>query len=393
MEEIHKLQYLLNNVSIISKKYEDIAKITGENFNIFSIMSMESNERYTHSAIIGELLNSKGSHGQGSIFLKLFFEEISCLKEIEDFDFENAKVILEEYIGLINADYTEGGFIDIVIKDNKNVIVIENKIYAPDQKNQLFRYKSYYKDCILLYLNLFGDEPSIESKGSFEKDKDFYIITYQIEIINWLEKCHKETVNQPIVRETINQYINIVKKLTNQTINNKMSEEIIELLKKNINEAFNVRNSIEQLKKNLYDNFLQNIQKYYKEKDFAFNVIDKKTNFGISIKPKEWKEAKYEIQVLFESQNYDGLFYGLYIYETDKETIDKLKDGFLNANYSDKWGYYFWKWTNKNCWSDNADIWEDVARGEDSIILKEIINGINEIIEIEKCNKCPKNNS
>ena len=138
----NKTQNLLQHVSIISKKYDDIAKITGENFNVFSVMSMESDERFTHSAIIGELLNPKGSHSQGSVFLKLFVEEISSLKEIENFDFENAKVIIEEHIGLIDEKYSKGGFIDIVLKDNNNVIVIENKIYAGYQKNQLVRYLS-----------------------------------------------------------------------------------------------------------------------------------------------------------------------------------------------------------------------------------------------------------
>ncbi len=72
MENTHKLQHLLNNVAIISKKYNDIAKTTGESFNIFSIMNMEWNEVYTHSAIIGELLNPNGSHNFGSIFLDSF---------------------------------------------------------------------------------------------------------------------------------------------------------------------------------------------------------------------------------------------------------------------------------------------------------------------------------
>ena len=52
---------LLNQVGSILKSYDKIAKSTGENFNIFTVMGMESNEVKTHSAIIGELLNPKGS--------------------------------------------------------------------------------------------------------------------------------------------------------------------------------------------------------------------------------------------------------------------------------------------------------------------------------------------
>ena len=248
MEDLHRFQHLLNNVSIISKKYDDIAKITGENFNIFSVMSMESNERYTHSAIIGELLNPKGSHSQGSVFLKLFFEEISDFNVFENFDFDNAQIILEEFIGTRANNAEFSGYIDIVIKEKKNVVVIENKIYAGDQYEQLKRYKNYYPHCILLYLNLFGDLPSKESTIDLEEYKDYQIISYQDTIHNWLQKCYKEAIEQPILRETIKQYLNLIKKLTNQTINDVMSEEITNTMKNSIKESFEVHKNIRNLK-------------------------------------------------------------------------------------------------------------------------------------------------
>mgnify|MGYP000526485501 CR=1 FL=1 len=54
-----KIKNLLQQVSIIKKKYDEIAKITGENFNIFSIMRAESDEVRTHSRIIADFLNPK----------------------------------------------------------------------------------------------------------------------------------------------------------------------------------------------------------------------------------------------------------------------------------------------------------------------------------------------
>ena len=52
------LQHLLEKVALINTKYEDIAKITGENFNVFNILGMRSDE-LVHSKIIAELLNPK----------------------------------------------------------------------------------------------------------------------------------------------------------------------------------------------------------------------------------------------------------------------------------------------------------------------------------------------
>ena len=51
-----KINSLLQQVSIIQRKYDEIAKITGGNFNIFSIMRAESDEVRTHSRIIAEFL-------------------------------------------------------------------------------------------------------------------------------------------------------------------------------------------------------------------------------------------------------------------------------------------------------------------------------------------------
>lgn len=288
------IEHLINNVEIISKKYEDIAQITGENFNIFSVMNMERNEVKTHSAVIGELLNPKGKHGQGSIFLKLFFEEINELKKIRNFDFDNAKVIIEEFIGRKKDNEDFSGFIDIIIKDNNNKIIIENKIDAKDQDEQLKRYKNHYPECILFYLNLFGDEPSKKSSVDLIKNEHYYIISYKEKIKNWLEKCYKEAVEQPILRETIKQYLNLVKKLTDQTINNDMSDEIIKVIQKDFKSAKEIADNYQKAKFEILNFIRENvfeklsnqlINKYFIDKSkenvdtFNSSLIIKKIGF------------------------------------------------------------------------------------------------------------------
>lgn len=85
------MKNLLNSVNLIVSKYKEIEKITGEHYNIFSIMRMESNEVKTHSAIIGDLLSANGSHLMGDVFLKLFIETVQEQNEsqkLKDFKFE-----------------------------------------------------------------------------------------------------------------------------------------------------------------------------------------------------------------------------------------------------------------------------------------------------------------
>ena len=130
-EENTNIQHLLYQVSAINKKYEQIAEITGENFNVFKILGLTTNEVRTHSAFIAELLNPKGSHGCKDTFLKLFIERLQeSIKEQAKGTNENGNQILERikkficsdkckasveyYIGEINEDRTVGGRIDIL---------------------------------------------------------------------------------------------------------------------------------------------------------------------------------------------------------------------------------------------------------------------------------------
>jgi len=384
--EINNLKNLLSNAIIIVKKYDEIAKITGENFNIFSVMRMESDEVKTHSRIIAELLNPKGSHSQGSIFLKLFFAEIKELSRIEDFDFENAKVLVEEHIGLINEDYTKGGYIDIVIKDNNNQIVIENKIYAVDQFGQLLRYKNHYPKCKLLYLTLDCKEPSNESKGNLVLNTDFHCISYENNILDWLNKCHKETIEQPMLREMIKQYINLIKKLTNKATNKMKSIEIIEILKKNITSSFEISSNLNLLKIELYNEFMNNIKEFALENEMTFNEENNnfRSYYGIYLKPKEWRSNFNKICILFENSNFNELFCGVSNEDNIPElNLKNIQEKFISNNYNVN-PYWIWKNPENSYWGDNSEIWEDISKGKNGKTYNEIITKIVEIIEIEK---------
>jgi hypothetical protein len=86
------VELLLNQVSGISRYYDKIEKSMGVRFNIFSITKIERYEVNTHSAMLSELLNPNGSHGQGAIFLKSFIEIVYGDKlKITEADFDNAK--------------------------------------------------------------------------------------------------------------------------------------------------------------------------------------------------------------------------------------------------------------------------------------------------------------
>jgi hypothetical protein len=218
--------------------YREIRQKSGADFNIFKILKRSTDEELGHSAFIAELLNPKGSHGQGRIFLDLFFEQLGLEEELQDID--HWRVITE-----VGKDMD--GRIDILLVGRSEsgrsiAVAIENKIYAEDQPEQLFRYwkslKTKFKagqygkngtkaPYYLFYLTLHGHQPSNQSIGDIPKEAlqwlrtegkcgqaPVRLLSYSYDIIAWLQACHKKIVSCPYARENVSQYIDIVNSLT-----------------------------------------------------------------------------------------------------------------------------------------------------------------------------------
>jgi hypothetical protein len=216
---------LIDTVKILNDKYEQIEKISGEKFNIFSILDRERNEVGTHSRFIFGVLDPKGEHGYGDLFVRLFLENLPNIS-----DYGEVKNIHAEY--RIKDDRR----IDFVIETEKFLIGIEMKIDAGDQLDQLSDYhnalisKNGNREVRLYYLTLFGDDASSKSKGKLEEGQDYHLISFKDEIYRWIEKCIEKSATKPNVREALIQYRNLIKKLTNK-ISNNMEKEMRDLIK------------------------------------------------------------------------------------------------------------------------------------------------------------------
>ena len=205
----------------------------GENYNLFSILSIEHYE-LKHSALIANLLDPKGSHGCGDAFLRAFFE--IALKDLA-YPFEDCTPphsYTEYYTGPIAGD--TGGRIDILVKSSHYGLIIENKIYAGDQDKQLTRYDNYGRETfgadgyLLVYLTLYGCDASKESTATKSAEEVGYLrLSYAEDILRWLEQCVRLADNKPLVRESLNQYIRTIKQLTYQDMNQEDIQKIIDL--------------------------------------------------------------------------------------------------------------------------------------------------------------------
>ncbi len=232
-EEI--IKNFLSKLSVLDYKFRLLEK-DKEQFNIFSALHKENDEVRLHSRFISVLLSPISRHRKKDIFLKLFLKILS----VDNFNLDDVAVYPTEYN---KSEYNE---IDILIinRISKQAIIIENKIGAGDSNHDdRGQLEGYYElinrldnipkeNIKVYYLTLDGHLPSPESLGKYETIENLNgkTIDYEHEIQNWLELCLQECISQPFLRESIIQYINLIKKMTNDNTNIQERIEIRNLI-------------------------------------------------------------------------------------------------------------------------------------------------------------------
>lgn len=275
MIEITEVKKVLNNTKTIIEHHRKLTIAKGEHFNLFSVLGIETKENKTHSAFLSELLNPKGSHKMGDIFLKLFLKVIKhneqfITQENRQFDTNNAFVKVERSVGPIDLknkddeDQSEatGGRIDIYLQDqNKNIISIENKIHADDQEAQIQRYCNHEPEKnTVYYLTLKGEDPSEYSRLKLNAGEDFFNLSYREEMMAWLELCLKEVPNFTGLRESINQYILLIKKLTH-ILSKEQQKPLNDIIVKHLEESQYIADNYQKVINTIRERFRKELKK------------------------------------------------------------------------------------------------------------------------------------
>ena len=247
----------------------------GELFNVFNILGLESKEVRLHSSLLAELLKPNGMCGVGNAFQKAF---LAILGLPENY-IVDGRVSVEISIGTTTD--TEGGRIDIIMEDGNHAIIIENKIYAQDQPAQLLKYTNFAKNNYpygyrLLYLTLDGKEASDDSAQGCP----YQCISYKNEISKWLAECARISFDRPLVRETIRQYINLIKQLTNQSMGTLEDNKLAELVAspEHVDEYLMIINNQTSIENRIRLGFVAEIEKM--ALDMGYEIVpvgDKRT--------------------------------------------------------------------------------------------------------------------
>lgn len=320
-------ELIIEKIKLINFKYEEVLRLESVEFNIFSILRNEHDEVYLHSNFICELLNPDGTHGKNSTFLELFNTEMG----IENFSYENVRV---------EKEYKN---IDIYITNNRQSIIIENKINAVDQDKQLERYQKIIKEegieeIFIIYLTLHGSKPNKKSIGNINENM-IRLCSYRENIDAWLENCINVSSIFPTLRETLFQYKKLIQKLTGKSFNKGQIMEATEILKDEeaLKAASTINKAFKELKVSIQLSFWKDLEEELAKKGINAQKEYKYSNKLIQDYYNKSRNKKYygiltKISDLGENGK---LYYGI-------ELANSVYHGFCIQSTSDEWD------TNKN---------------------------------------------
>jgi hypothetical protein len=324
------------------KKQKEEMKLRGFNdFNYIALLKGTYDEN-THSKIIAEFLDPKGTHYQGNIFLKNFFAQFAVKWKPAEWEVETERFIE-------NCTGKGQGRIDIYLTNGKKHIILENKIGAGDQEAQIFKYvECLYnenkndlnaEDVLVLYLTKDGHLPSKYSLDNYvtkngylelngEKKAKIKSISYN-DILKWMEVNLKTVENITNLSEAIKQYIKVVKTILGEEENimnlkdyllKEENKEVLITLIENKNEFDNYAKNDEECKKIIEEEKLE---------DILTKIIDE-INYNILNKLKEEIKKIPDLSIVFEKNE-------------NSKYINKLcfKNKKSNKIICPKWPYNF----------------------------------------------------
>lgn len=357
------------NIKILKEKQQKQKERGLNDYNLLTTVLNAHDEVRLHSRMLASLLDIEGNHYQNELFLEKFIEILNFNNF--EYDLGNSKIYLE---------YKN---IDLYLTDGLNHIILENKIYAGDQKHQIKRYIEIIKEennnlecqnILVIYLSIDRNQPSEYSLDNLKVKNDFIYddenaitlfknINYKNEIITWLNRCIFEVQNITNLNESIKQYLTVVEKITNKYEGKVMKIED-ELLKNKeyLKLAFELEQIVPKLKKSVIDNFFDEVHNILLTQldsnwEIEINKNSLSTRFGAPIKiyKKSWINDNGYIHLSFEfdRNNYEKGFCGVIrnsdkvntqrIYEKFKNDFETLPNDFRSKNGTTKWWPFYQK--------------------------------------------------
>jgi hypothetical protein len=227
---------------MLDEDFTSLQNLVNEEVNLMDILRV-SHKELQHSNFLAWFFNPTESHNLGDFalkeFIKIYFKE----NQFQNFGNETGLSVFD-FVQLDFADLEirrEYKNIDLLFlsRQNKFCILIENKIYSPEKKGQLEKYRKLidceypdFKHKIYIYLSLYDQQIS-------EGEQDIYVQLNYEHIIKLIEQVisSKRLKLADKTRFVFEQYLQTLKSMLNK---NEEIEKVAQQLYKKYKSAFDL---------------------------------------------------------------------------------------------------------------------------------------------------------
>jgi hypothetical protein len=185
----------------------DRRRATG--FNVFHLIEPDENKL---SDILADLLDPKGGHGQGDLFLRLLFKQLGLRS-----DAKLTKDVTVQREAPTHGILKYRRRMDVFV-ESRALLVIENKVDSLEQRDQVKDYLQHLQQCArgrqvrLIYLTPDGRPPGSLHPSVIEQEESIrrlHCWSYQRQLRVWLESCRRDCEAQKI-RDFLSDFITYI---------------------------------------------------------------------------------------------------------------------------------------------------------------------------------------
>ena len=180
-------------------------------FNVFDLIEPDENKL---SDVLKILLDPKGAHGQGDLFLRLLIKQLGT--GLSTLHTKHATVQREAPTHGIEKYRRR---IDVFV-DAGDLVAVENKVDSPEQPDQVNDYLAHLRYCvrgterktILIYLTPDRRRPDSLGAAAFESaqaEGRLRCWGYRRELREWLEEC-RETCAARRIQDFLSEFIHCI---------------------------------------------------------------------------------------------------------------------------------------------------------------------------------------
>lgn len=259
-------------------------------FNPLTVLLGAHDETRLHARFIGHLLDPKGNHCCGELFLEKFLEQVAAAGWAPEEGFK--KEPLRDVRVSLEHSFDDGR-LDLVLESKTWMLVIENKIYAIEQPDQLARYHGYLvnhkkeRDGRVIYLTLDGKDAATQNK-----QHPPLLVSYKEHIFKWLEECLAVSWRWPNINIALQQYQRVVADLTGQNLSgmNAMKNIVEETVFRNpilLRDYWRLDGAVSAIRKQLKMKYLDELKDSLRQSGYQADVLQRCPG-----DPTEWKHTE-----------------------------------------------------------------------------------------------------